>query len=91
MSTDPTFVPLTGGCKCAHVRFRMEVAPIVTHCCHCRSCQKVSGSAFGVNAMRSALNGAANAFSAGGYFTAAAFESGQSGGRGRARIHDPIR
>jgi hypothetical protein len=29
----------------------METAPIITHCCHCRLCQKVSGSAFRVNAM----------------------------------------
>ena len=46
-----SFVPLTGGCKCGQVRFRMETAPIITHCCHCRDCQKVSGSAFRVNAM----------------------------------------
>jgi hypothetical protein len=29
----------------------MEIAPIITHCCHCRDCQRVSGSAFRVNAM----------------------------------------
>ncbi|HUY28965.1 MAG TPA: GFA family protein [Candidatus Binataceae bacterium] len=51
MTIDPPFVPLTGGCKCGKVRFRMEVAPIITHCCHCRTCQKVSGSAFSINAM----------------------------------------
>nr|WP_205624856.1 GFA family protein [Geminicoccus roseus] len=27
----------------------MEAAPIFTHCCHCRHCQQVSGSAFAVN------------------------------------------
>ena len=48
--TDP-FTPLAGGCRCGQVRFRMEAAPIITHCCHCRTCQKVSGSAFNVNAM----------------------------------------
>jgi hypothetical protein len=42
---------LIGGCQCGRVRFRMEVAPIITHCCHCRDCQKASGSAFGINAM----------------------------------------
>ncbi|SED87404.1 Uncharacterized conserved protein [Rhizobiales bacterium GAS188] len=51
MTSDTLFTPLTGGCKCSKVRFRMEVAPIITHCCHCRSCQKVSGSAFRTNAM----------------------------------------
>ena len=51
MNTDTPFTPLTGGCNCGKVRFRMEAAPIITHCCHCRDCQKVSGSAFRVNAM----------------------------------------
>jgi len=51
MITDTPFAPLTGSCKCGKVRFRMEVAPIITHCCHCRLCQKVSGSAFRINAM----------------------------------------
>ncbi|MEY2931472.1 MAG: hypothetical protein RL033_2221 [Pseudomonadota bacterium] len=45
------FQPLAGGCRCSQVRFRIAAAPIVTHCCHCRDCQKVSGSAFCVNAM----------------------------------------
>jgi hypothetical protein len=50
--TDPSdFMPLAGGCPCGAVRFRMETAPIITHCCHCRSCQKFSGSAFKINAM----------------------------------------
>jgi len=41
----------TGGCVCGHVRYRMESEPIVVHGCHCRYCQRMSGSAFGVNAM----------------------------------------
>lgn len=40
-----------GGCTCGHIRYRMKRAPIVVHCCHCRFCQKMSGSTFGVNAM----------------------------------------
>lgn len=48
--SDP-FVPLDGGCRCGQVRFRMRAAPIITHGCHCRTCQKVSGSAFSINAM----------------------------------------
>jgi hypothetical protein len=52
MTTATTpFAPLTGGCRCGAVRFRMEAPPIITHCCHCRTCQKVSGSAFSINAM----------------------------------------
>ena len=29
----------------------METRPLVVHCCHCRWCQRESGSAFAVNAM----------------------------------------
>jgi hypothetical protein len=42
---------LVGGCACGHVRYRLESAPIVVHGCHCRYCQRMSGSAFAVNAM----------------------------------------
>jgi hypothetical protein len=42
---------LTGACKCGQVCFRMEVEPIITHCCHCRQCQRASGSAFRINSM----------------------------------------
>ena len=41
----------TGGCACGHVRYRMEREPIVVHGCHCRYCQRMSGSAFGINGM----------------------------------------
>jgi hypothetical protein len=43
--------PLEGGCDCDYVRFRMESAPMVTHCCHCTWCQRETGSAFAINAM----------------------------------------
>jgi hypothetical protein len=42
---------LEGGCACGAVRYRTEGAPIVTHAYHCRFCQRMSGSAFAVNAM----------------------------------------
>lgn len=29
----------------------MQTAPLVVHCCHCRWCQRESGSAFALNAM----------------------------------------
>jgi hypothetical protein len=51
MSHDVPFTPMSGGCNCGKLRFRMDSAPIITHCCHCLMCQKVSGSAFRVNAM----------------------------------------
>jgi hypothetical protein len=51
MLDSKTFSPLTGGCACGHVRYRMESPPIIVHGCHCRYCQRMSGSAFAVNAM----------------------------------------
>ncbi len=43
--------PLEGGCDCRALRYRMESGPLVVHCCHCRWCQRESGSAFALNAM----------------------------------------
>ncbi|MDD2925601.1 GFA family protein [Rhodoferax sp.] len=48
---DPTPFKAEGGCDCKAVRYRMESAPLVVHCCHCRWCQRESGSAFALNAM----------------------------------------
>jgi len=46
-----TSFPLEGGCDCHEVRYRIETAPLIVHCCHCRWCQRGSGSAFALNAM----------------------------------------
>jgi hypothetical protein len=43
--------PAEGGCGCQAVRYRVESAPLFVHCCHCRWCQRESGSAFALNAM----------------------------------------
>jgi hypothetical protein len=40
-----------GGCECGAVRYRMSGNPIFVNCCHCRDCQKITGSAFALNAM----------------------------------------
>lgn len=48
---DATFTPLDGGCACGAVRYRVAVEPIIVHCCHCRSCQRETGSAFALNAV----------------------------------------
>src|SRR5215218_4636454 len=45
---DETF---EGGCTCRHVRYRLTSAPLFVHCCHCRWCQRETGSAFVVNAV----------------------------------------
>jgi hypothetical protein len=43
--------PAEGGCACRQVRFRLQSAPLFVHCCHCRWCQRETGSAFAINAM----------------------------------------
>lgn len=42
---------LQGSCACKKVQYSLNKKPIVVHCCHCRFCQRMSGSAFGLNAM----------------------------------------
>ena len=36
---------LDGGCTCRAVRYRMTSRPLFVHCCHCRWCQRETGSA----------------------------------------------
>jgi hypothetical protein len=43
--------PLTGGCDCRQVRYQIESRPLFVHCCHCRWCQRETGTAFALNAM----------------------------------------
>lgn len=40
-----------GGCTCGNVRYQVVSNPLIVHACHCRGCQKNSGSAFAVNAL----------------------------------------
>jgi hypothetical protein len=40
-----------GGCACGRVRYRLRSAPMFVHCCHCRDCQRQTGSAFVINAL----------------------------------------
>jgi hypothetical protein len=42
---------LEGGCACGAVRYRLGSAPIFVHCCHCKDCQRQSGTAFALNAL----------------------------------------
>jgi hypothetical protein len=50
MSADTT-VMLEGGCDCRRVRYRLSSPPLVVNCCHCRWCQRETGSAFALNAV----------------------------------------
>lgn len=40
---------LEGGCLCGRIRYHTEQTPRATIQCHCRNCQKQSGSAFSIN------------------------------------------
>ncbi len=48
MSAEPA---LEGGCTCRTIRYRMTSSPLFVHCCHCRWCQRETGTAFALNAM----------------------------------------
>ena len=37
---------LAGGCICGAIRFECDMEPFIMLNCHCRDCQRVSGSAF---------------------------------------------
>ena len=50
-NTDPDLAVFDGGCDCRAVRYRLRTRPLFVHCCHCRWCQRESGSAFALNAM----------------------------------------
>ena len=43
--------PFEGRCSCGALKYRMTSRPIITHCCHCRYCQRETGSAFAINAV----------------------------------------
>jgi hypothetical protein len=40
---------LEGGCACGHVRYTLTASPLIVHACHCRDCQRLTGSAFVLN------------------------------------------
>ena len=49
MSTQVT--TFDGGCTCRFVRYRSSARPLIIHCCHCRWCQRETGTAFALNAL----------------------------------------
>lgn len=40
---------LTGACQCRDVRYSIAGDPVRLNVCHCRDCQRQSGSAFGMS------------------------------------------
>ena len=40
-----------GACTCRAVQYRMESRPMFVNCCHCRWCQRETGTAFALNAL----------------------------------------
>ena len=40
---------MTGGCACGNVRYQITNTPLIVHACHCRDCQRITGSAFVIN------------------------------------------
>ena len=39
---------IKGGCLCGAIRYSADAAPLMTAACHCKNCQRQSGSAFTV-------------------------------------------
>ncbi|QIG51199.1 GFA family protein [Nordella sp. HKS 07] len=48
-ATSPDY--LEGGCACGKIRYRLAMPPMFVNCCHCRDCQRQTGSAFVINAL----------------------------------------
>lgn len=42
---------MEGGCTCRHVRYRLIGAPMIVHACHCRWCQRETGTVHALNAV----------------------------------------
>jgi hypothetical protein len=40
---------LQGGCACKAIRYALTARPLIVHACHCRDCQRLTGSAFVIN------------------------------------------
>jgi hypothetical protein len=49
MADEPE-LPLSGGCNCGVVRFEVTAAPLGASYCHCRRCQRRSGTAVSASA-----------------------------------------
>lgn len=41
--------PVEGGCQCGAVRYRLKASPLTVYNCHCKDCQRFSGSASSIS------------------------------------------
>jgi len=44
-------MPNEGSCQCGKVRVRIMREPFAVHCCHCRTCQRETGSSYALNGL----------------------------------------
>ena len=42
---------MEGGCTCRQVRYRLIGTPLIVHACHCRWCQRETGTAHALNTL----------------------------------------
>ena len=42
---------MEGGCTCRQIRYRLTGTPLIVHACHCRWCQRETGTAHSLNAL----------------------------------------
>jgi hypothetical protein len=47
---------ILGHCACQKVRYEVTASPLIVHACHCRNCQRETGSAFAINALIETTN-----------------------------------
>ena len=50
-SESPTAAPLTGGCGCGAVRWELSEAPLGAGICHCKRCQRRTGTSVSMSAL----------------------------------------
>ncbi len=41
-------LPIEGGCQCGGLRYQVVAPPLMIYACHCSSCQRIAGGAFGL-------------------------------------------
>jgi hypothetical protein len=44
-----TMAKMEGGCLCGQIRYKSDVEPLMVALCHCKNCQRQSGSAYSTN------------------------------------------